>query len=111
LQVPEQSYFLITGLNEPSILEIRDYSSFWKRVRVARWYIFKPKIPLWVNFKGLVKGDVGMFRDHFGALYGQLVYFCHVVYILHIWSFGIFSLVLVCCTKKNLATLKGVATK
>jgi hypothetical protein len=22
----------------------------WLRVRVARWFIFKPKIPIWVNF-------------------------------------------------------------
>jgi hypothetical protein len=40
--------------------------------------------------------DVGIFYDH-------LVYFTAIGNIL--WSFGIFFLVLVCCTKKNLATL------
>jgi hypothetical protein len=35
--------------------------------------------------------------------YGYLVYFMLIRYIL--WSFGIFSPVLVRCTKKNLATL------
>jgi hypothetical protein len=34
---------------------------------------------------------------------GQLVYFMAIWFIL--WSFGIFSAVLVCCAKKNLATL------
>jgi hypothetical protein len=29
---------------------------------VARWYIFKPKIPIWVNF-GIE--DVGIFYGHF----------------------------------------------
>jgi hypothetical protein len=26
---------------------------FAAATRVARWYIFKPKIQIWVNFKGL----------------------------------------------------------
>jgi hypothetical protein len=34
--------------------------------------------------------------------YGQLVNFMAIWYIL--WSFGKFVLVLVCCTRKNLAT-------
>jgi hypothetical protein len=49
------------------------YILFWKTffavVWVARWYIFKPKIPIWVNFgEGLAMVDVGTF-------YGRLVYF------------------------------------
>jgi hypothetical protein len=39
----------------------------------------------------------------FGLFYGQLVYFMTIWSIF--WSFGIFCPVLVCCTKKNLATL------
>jgi hypothetical protein len=27
-------------------------------IRVARWYIFKPKIKIWVNFEGLAMEDV-----------------------------------------------------
>jgi hypothetical protein len=25
--------------------------------RVARWFVFKPKIPIWVNFEELWNGD------------------------------------------------------
>jgi hypothetical protein len=39
----------------------------------------------------------------FGVFSGYLVYFMPIWYIL--WSFGTFFHVLVCCTKKNLATL------
>jgi Na+/H+-dicarboxylate symporter len=38
-----------------------------------------------------------------GIFYGHLVYFVAIWCIL--WLFGMFSPVLVCCTKKNLATL------
>jgi hypothetical protein len=48
--------------------------------RVARWHIFKPKIPTWVNWEGPAEEDVDVF-------YNQLVYlrplgmFCgHLVY-------------------------------
>jgi hypothetical protein len=46
----------------------------------------------------------------FGILYSHLVYFTAIRYIL--WLFGIFSPVLVCCSKKNLAalTLTGIST-
>jgi hypothetical protein len=40
---------------------------------------------------------------HVGLFHGHLVYFTAIWYIL--WLFGIFSPVLVYCTKKNLATL------
>jgi hypothetical protein len=39
----------------------------------------------------------------FGIFYRHLVYFIAIWYIL--WLFCIFSPVLVCCSKKNLATL------
>jgi hypothetical protein len=38
-----------------------------------------------------------------GIYYGQLVYFTAIWYIL--WPFGIFFPVLVCCPKKNMASL------
>jgi hypothetical protein len=55
--------------------------------RVARWYIFKPKIPIWENFG----------RSWNGRCYGHLGYFTHghLVYSVAIWyillSFSIFS--------------------
>jgi hypothetical protein len=39
-----------------------------------------------------------------GIFYGQLVYIVAIWYIL--WIFGLFFPVLVCCIKKNLATLQ-----
>jgi hypothetical protein len=30
--------------------------SGWERIRVARWYVFRPKIPIWINFGGSCKG-------------------------------------------------------
>jgi hypothetical protein len=50
-----------------------------RRTRVARWYIFKQKIPIWVNFGGPWNGKVGIF-------------YCHLDYI---GQFCIFSPVLV----------------
>jgi hypothetical protein len=29
-------------------------------IRVARWFVFKPKIPIWVNFGG---PEIGNFTD------------------------------------------------
>jgi hypothetical protein len=55
-------------------------------IRVERWYIFKPEIPIWVNFwEGLAMEDVGILYGHsvhftatwyicpFGVFYGHLV--------------------------------------
>jgi hypothetical protein len=51
------------------------------RFRVARWYIFKPKIPLWVNFRGSWNGKgwyilwpfgIYILRP-FGTVYGHFV--------------------------------------
>jgi hypothetical protein len=61
--------------------------------RVAKWQAFKPKNPI---FEGL-----GM--DDFGLLYGHLVYFVTIWYI--VWLFGTFYPFFVRCTKTNLATL------
>jgi hypothetical protein len=32
--------------------QLRDYKPLRVSVRVARWFIFKPKNPIWVNFGG-----------------------------------------------------------
>jgi hypothetical protein len=71
--------------------------------RVARWHIFKPKIPIWVNFGGSYNGRCLYIICPFGLFYGYLVYFVALWYIL--WLFGIYFPVMVCCTTKNLATL------
>jgi hypothetical protein len=33
----------------------------FKKIRVARWYIFIPKIPIWENLDGLGMENVGIF--------------------------------------------------
>jgi hypothetical protein len=71
--------------------------------RDARGFVFKPKIPIWVNFGGYWNGKCWYILCPFGLFYGNLVYFVVIWSIL--WPFGIFFPVLVCCTKKNLATL------
>jgi hypothetical protein len=54
--------------------------------RVARWFIFKPKIPLWVNFGGSCNWRCWHILWPFGLFYFHLVYstYGHLVY------FGIF---------------------
>jgi hypothetical protein len=71
--------------------------------RVARWYIFKPKIQTWVNF-----GGPGM--EKVGTFYGHLEHIQAIWYIL--WPFGnlvaiwyIFSSFGILCEEKFLATL------
>jgi hypothetical protein len=78
--------------------------------RVARWHIFKPKIPILVNFGGYCNGScwfdfmaIWSTVGSFGIFYGHLVYFMSIWYIL--WSFGTFCGNLVNFPKKNLATL------
>jgi hypothetical protein len=67
--------------------------------RVARWYIFKPKIPIWVNrvlqWKILVYYmSIWYSFWLFGIVLGYLVYCVPIGYILLL--FGAFSSVLVC---------------
>jgi hypothetical protein len=47
--------------------------------RVARWYIFKPKILIWVNFDDVGMETVGVFKGH-----SEFV--TAILYIL--WPFG-----------------------
>jgi hypothetical protein len=71
-------------------------SDFLRNSGLPDGYITKPKIPILVNFGGLSMENDGLF-------YGHLVDFTAIWYFL--LSFGTFFHVLVCCTKKNLATL------
>jgi hypothetical protein len=39
---------------------------------VARWYVFKPKIPIWVNYGGPQSGKCFYILWPFGIFYGEL---------------------------------------
>jgi hypothetical protein len=56
--------------------------------RVARWFIFKPKITIWVNFRGLCYERCWNILWPFSLYYDHLIYFVVIWYIL--WSFGIY---------------------
>jgi hypothetical protein len=71
--------------------------------RVARWFIFKPKFPTWVNFGGPYNGSCLYILRPFGQFSGHLVYFMALWYIL--WSVGIFSPFWYIFPTKNLATM------
>jgi hypothetical protein len=58
------------------------------QIRVARWFVFKPKIPIWVNFGGPCNWRCCYILGTLGLIYGQLVYFKVIWYILR--SFDIF---------------------
>jgi hypothetical protein len=55
------------GIHSPIFREKTDISGFTRlrklsfsapKNRVARWYIFKPKIPIWLTFGGPWRGKV-----------------------------------------------------
>jgi hypothetical protein len=49
---------VVTSAEKPGVLVFDGGISFWGHqnfripIRVARWYNFKPRIPIWVNFLG-----------------------------------------------------------
>jgi hypothetical protein len=64
---------------------------------------FQTKNPIWVNLGGSYNRKCGSILWSFRIFYGNLAYFMAIWYIFP--RFGIFSLVLVYCVKKNLASL------
>jgi hypothetical protein len=82
---------------------------------VARRYILKTKLPIWVNFGASCNERYWYILRTillpFGILYilPFRIFYGHLVYCVVIWhillSLGDFFPVLVCCTKENLATL------
>jgi hypothetical protein len=57
---------------------------------VARWHIFKPKIPIWVNLEGLAMEDVCNFRAILSILKPNGIFYGHLVHCLVIFHrFGI----------------------
>jgi hypothetical protein len=61
---------LLTSITSKHCPRFNRSCSIW--IRVARWHIFKPKIPIRVNFEGLAMEDI-----YFMVLW-------HIV-----WSFGV----------------------
>jgi hypothetical protein len=47
----------------------------WAQSRFARWYIFKPKIPIWINFVGPFNGKCWYILLPFALSYSHLVFF------------------------------------
>jgi hypothetical protein len=71
-------FFLGTQHNQSIIIGVT--------TRVARWYIFKPKSPFWVNLRAFCN-ELCCFLTN-GIFYGLLEYFMTIWYIL--WQCGIF---------------------
>jgi hypothetical protein len=55
------------------------------RCRVARWFNFKPKIPLWVNFVGPWNGKGLYILMPIGIYHGHLVHFESFGNLVEIW--------------------------
>jgi hypothetical protein len=70
-----------------SVSEARLDHAAKHRVRVARWFVFKPKIPIWVNFGGSCYGKSWYILWPLETLFGHLVYFVVIWYIFR--HFGI----------------------
>jgi hypothetical protein len=81
-----------------------------KEAWVARWFVFEPKIQIWVNFGGCCDVRCWYYLWPFSQCYGHLVYFmpiCNILRILVYFKVIWYILpVLVICRKNNLATLK-----
>jgi hypothetical protein len=63
-----------------------------ERTRVARWHIFKPKIPIWVNFGRSCNGRCWYILCPFGLFYGHLWYFVAIwdilCFLIYLFRFG-----------------------
>jgi hypothetical protein len=71
--------------------------------RVARWFTFIPKIPIWVFLEGLWMENVGIFHDHLE--FDAITYIWWPFGICSLWSFWYIFPFWYVWTKKNLATL------
>jgi hypothetical protein len=52
---------------------------------VARWYIFKPKIQIWVNFEGSWNGRCWYLRAILSILRTNDIFYGHLVHFVVIW--------------------------
>jgi hypothetical protein len=75
-----------------SNIVVRCRTTQYVGIRFARWFIFKPKIPIWVIFEGLRLKNADIFYGHleylgtFGKLYDHLVHFVLIWYIFPVKS-------------------------
>jgi hypothetical protein len=79
----------------PTLLKVYPFTPsdrWWGVVRhdtrVARWFVFKPKIQIWVNFGGSCNVIFCCILWPFGLFYGLLLYFMDIW--CSSWYFGIF---------------------
>jgi hypothetical protein len=72
--MPQIFIFLSTVVTKHQILTLL-FCVAVEEIRVARWFIFKPKIQIWVNFEGPKIGKMDIF-------YGHLEYFTDIWDIL-----------------------------
>jgi hypothetical protein len=63
-------------------LAVASFKSGVVQDRVARWFVFKPKIPIWVNFGGPYIGKCLYISGPFGIFHGEWGYFMTIWYIL-----------------------------
>jgi hypothetical protein len=70
---------------------------------VARWFIFTPKNPNVGKFRRVLRWKMLLYLRPFGLFYDHFVYFAAIWD--NLWLFGTFFPPLVCCIKKNLATM------
>jgi hypothetical protein len=92
---------VILIVNKKVIYALRNVG-MWPRV--ARWFVFRPKIPIRVNFGG-PNIDWKMliyFMAIWNILWPFVIFYDHLVHFVFIWYIFPF---LVSCTKKHLATL------
>jgi hypothetical protein len=73
-------------------------------IRVARWFVFKPKIQNWVNFRGSCNGTGWYILRSFvifGIVRGNLVFFPRfgILYPRKIWQPWFQYIVSTCCTE------------
>jgi hypothetical protein len=57
------------------------FGAFVSTYRVARWFVFKPKIPIWANFGGSCYGKSWYILRPFGLFYSLWKYFKAIWYI------------------------------
>jgi hypothetical protein len=95
---------IVTIIHSRAFTSEKKTSFFFNVVQGCQMVCFQTKIPkLGKKFQSLRLENVDIFSGHFGIFYEYLGYFMTIRYIS--CSFGSIFLVLVSCTKKNLATL------
>jgi hypothetical protein len=99
---------LSTGGSTASSLRGPSFNRFLGPQQGCQMVYFQTKIPSRVNIAESCNERCWYIVGPFGQFYGYLVYFVVICYIM--WLSGIFFAVLVCCTKKNLATLVHIGT-